>query len=163
MKTLKFMSMLFIASALCFGFTSCGDDDDDAPTPVEQPDNTDYSKVIPGHWANTDVNENDYTVTLSINYKGVGTICFYDLINTDDDQYGVMAFGNYTLSGNKLTATYNDVQCKDANWNSYTYHGFSDGKSKTLVYTIQSCDGKKLVMKDESGKTLNYEKYADVK
>ncbi len=159
MKTVKFLSMLFIASALSFGFTSCDDDDDDEPTPVE----TDYSSVIPGHWANSDVNEDDYTVTLSINYKGAGTICFYDLINTDDDQYGVMAFGNYTLSGNKLTATYNDVQCKDANWNSYTYHGFSDGKSKTVVYTIQSCDGKKLVMKDDSGKTLNYEKYADVK
>lgn len=151
--------MLFIASALSFGFASCGDDDDDEPTPVE----TNYSSVIPGHWANTDVNAEDYTVTLSINYKGAGTICFYDLINTDDDQYGVMAFGNYTLSGNKLTATYNNVQCKDANWKSYTYHGFSDGKSKTVVYTIQSCDGKKLVMKDDSGKTLNYEKYADVK
>lgn len=162
MKTLKFMAMLFIASALCFGFTSCGGDDDDDPTPVEQPDNTDYSKVIPGHWANTDVNENDYTVTLSINYKGAGTICFYDLVNTADDQYGVMAYGKYTLSGNKLTANYTDVECKDANWKSYTYHGFSDGKSKTVVYTIQSCNGKKLVMKDESGKTLHYEKYADV-
>ena len=162
MKTLKFLSMLFIASALSFGFASCGDNDDDEPTPVT-PVETNYSSLIPGHWANTDVNENDYTVTLSINYKGAGTISFYDLINTDDVQYGVMAFGNYALNGNKLTANYNNVECKDAKWNPYTYHGFSDGKSKTVVYTIQSCDGKKLIMNDESGKTLNFEKYADVK
>lgn len=159
MKTLKLLSMLFIASALSFGFASCGDDDDDNANPV----GNDYSSVIPGHWANTDVDDDLYTVTLSINYKGAGTICFYDLINTDDDQYGVMAFGNYTLSGSKLTATYNDVQCKDLDWKPYTYHGFSDGKSKTVVYTIQSCDGNKLVMKDDSGKTLNYEKTGNVK
>lgn len=161
MKTTKLFSMLFIVTVLGLGFASCSDDDNDNnnSTPVE----TNYSNLIPGHWANTDVNEEDYTVTLSINYKGAGTICFYDLINTNDDQYGVMAFGSYILVGSKLTATYNDVQCKDAKWKSYTYHGFSDGKSKTVVYDIQSCDGKKLVMKDESGKTLNYEKYADVK
>ena len=110
---------------------------------------------------NIDVSD-DYLVTLSINYKGEGTICFYDLINTDD-QYGVMAYGLYTLVGNELTANYLDVDCKDANWEPFTYHGFSDGKSKTVVYTIQSCDGQKLVMKDESGKTLNYVKYGDVK
>ena len=155
MKKLKFLTMLFVASALCFGFTSCGDDDNDSPSV------TDYSKVIPGHWENIDVSD-DYLVTLSINYKGEGTICFYDLINTDD-QYGVMAYGLYTLVGNELTANYLDVDCKDANWEPFTYHGFSDGKSKTVVYTIQSCDGQKLVMKDESGKTLNYGKYGDVK
>ena len=165
MKTLKFIAMLFIVSALSFGFASCGDDKDDEPTIVtpQAPVETDYSSLIPGHWANKDVDEEYYTVTLSINYKGAGTIGFYDLINDGDDQYGVMAFGSYTLVGSKLTATYNDVTCMDSHWESFTYHGFSDGKSKTVVYTIQSCDGKKLVLKDESGKTLNYEKYADIK
>lgn len=155
MKTLKFLSMLFIASALSFGFASCGDDDDDEPTPVE----TDYSSVIPGHWRNTGVSD-DIEETLSINYKGAGTICFYDLVEAD---WGIMAFGTYTLSGNKLSASYTDVSVTDSNYKSTTYHGFTDGKSKTVTYTIQSCDGKKLVMKDDSGKTLNYEKYADVK
>lgn len=157
MKRLRFMQTLLIASVLCLGFSSCGDDDETVTTV-----DTDFSKLIRGHWANTDVDEDYYYVSLSIDYKGSGTISFYDLIN-DDDQYGVMAFGTYTLNGNKLTAIYNDVDCKDANYKSFTYHGFSDGKSRTIVYTIQSCDGNKLVLTDESGKNANYEKYADVK
>ena len=148
--------MLFVASALCF--TSCSKNDDDEYTS----DETNYSSIIPGHWINTVGNTDDYIVTLSINYNGAGTIMFYDLINTDDDQYGVMASGNYTLNGSKLTATYDDVQCKDSNWKSFTYHGFSDGKTKTVVYTIQSYDGNKLVMNDNSGNTFVFEKYADV-
>jgi len=182
MKTLKIMSMLFIISALCFGLTSCGPDDEPVK-PIDNPSNTtntntdnpsndntdnpsntdniDYSQVIPGHWKNTDVNEDDYEVTLSINYNGTGTICYYDLIN-DDYQYGVMAWGTYSLSGKILTATFDRVEVRDAYYEPFTYHGFSDGKSKTVVYTIQSCDGKKLVIKDESGNTSNYEKYGDI-
>lgn len=157
MKTLKFLSMLFIALALGFSFTSCGSDDD-------EPVDTNFANLIPGHWANTDVDDDLYQVTLSINYNGAGTIILEDLANAaDDDQYGVIAEGNYTLNGNKLTANYNKVLCKDENWEPYTYHGFSDGIAKTVVYTILACDGKKLVMKDESGNTLNYEKYGDIK
>lgn len=148
--------MLFIATALSFGFASCGDDDDDdEPTPVE----VNYASVIPGHWENTGLAGN-LSETIGINYKGTGTIALEDLVEND---WGVMAFGTYTLNGDKLTASYTDVTVYDSNYNAGTYHGFTDGKSKTVTYTIQSCDGKKLVLKDESGKTQTYEKYADVK
>ena len=42
MKTLKMMSMLFIASALSFGFVGCGDDDENesSNTPTEKQDET---------------------------------------------------------------------------------------------------------------------------
>ena len=153
--------MLSVVSALCFGFASCGDDENEpTPAPVEDADITDFSKVIPGHWASTDVVGDDYLIELSIDYKGAGTISFYDM---DGDGAGVMAFGTYSLSGNKLSASYTDVTVEEEDYNPTSYHGFTDGKSKTVVYTIQSCDGKKLVLKDESGKTLNYVKYADVK
>ena len=67
------------------------------------------------------------------------------------------------MSGSQITINYTDVEVLDENWNPTTYHGFTDGKSRTVKYTIVSCDGKKLVMKDESGKILNYEKYAEAK
>ena len=156
MKTLKFVSMLFIVSVLCCGFVSCSDDDsndDNNPTEIN------YASVIPGHWENTGVAD-DITETLSINYKGTGTIAFYDLVDND---WGIMAYGTYTLSENKLIVSYTDVTVLDSNYKATTYHGFTDGMNKTINYTIQSCDGKKLVLKDDSGKTLNYEKYADLK
>ena len=155
MKTLKLLSMLFVASALCF--TSCSKNDDDEYTS----DVTNYSSIIPGLWINTVGNTEDNIVSLHINHNGVGTIFFYDMINTDDGQYGVMASGNYSLNGSKLTATYDDVQFqgKVSNWKSDTYHGFSNGKTKTVVYTIQSYDGNKLVMNDNSGNTFVFEKY----
>ncbi len=37
------------------------------------------------------------------------------------------------------------------------------GKTKTVKSTIVSCDGKKLMLKDENGKTHTYEKYQEVK
>lgn len=158
MKTIKLLSMLFIASALCLGFACCGDDDDDNKL-KEEIEQTDYSKLIPGHWQNI-ASTSSISETLSINYNGVGTICLYDLVDND---WGVTARGTYTLNGSNLTATYTNVSVIDSDYEPTTYHGFTDGKSKTVKYTIESCDGKKMVLKDESGKTLTYEKYADVK
>lgn len=147
--------MLFLGMALSFTIVSCGDDENDS-APVAA---TDFSKVIPGHWANMASNETT-SETIGINYDGANTIALQDLV---DNSWGVSAYGTYTLSGSKLTANFTRVEVLDSDWNPSTYHGFTDSKSKTVTYTIISCDGKKLVMKDESGKTLNYEKYAEVK
>ena len=143
--------MLFIAAALCLGFASCSSDDDEEPTPAKPG----YANLISGHWANA-----SNTETMSINYDGAGTI-FYAL---DQNDWSILAEGTYTLNEDKLSATYKDVFVMGPSFNSgNTYQGFTDGKSKSVTYTIQSCDGKKLVMKDDSGKTLNYEKTADIK
>lgn len=148
MKALNYLFTFFFALSLCIGFTSCSDDDEQNVT------ETNYSDLLPGHWANTNVS-GDITQTLSINYHGPGTIAFYDLVDND---WGIMAFGSYTLSGNTLVATYDDVDVTDSDYKPTTYHGFTNGKSKTIQYTIVSCDGKKFVFKDESGITMTYVK-----
>lgn len=163
MKTKTLLSTLFFVSAFCFGLTSCSKDDDNVQPPIVnnentnktgETENTDFSKVLPAHWANTASPE-------TIGFFHDGSVVLQDLV---DNNWGVSsAKGTYTLSGNLLTANFTRVEVLDVNWNPTTYHGFTDGKSRTVKYTIVSCDGKKLVMKDENGKTLNYEKYADAK
>lgn len=123
-----------------------------SPTPQPQPQ--DLSRVIPGHWRNVASGE-----TIGINYNGSGTIALQDLVDND---WGVTAYGTYTLSGSLLTANYTRVEVLDVNWNPTTYHGFTDGRSKVVKYTIVSCDGSKLVMKNESGVISTYNKYAGV-
>ena len=55
------------------------------------------------------------------------------------------------------------ISSLDFNNEHSTYHGFTHGKTKTVKSTIVSCDGKKLMLKDENGKTHTYEKYQEVK
>lgn len=160
MKTKTLLSTLFFVSAFCLVFFSCSKDDDNVQPPVENnenannTDNTDFSKVIPAHWANTASSE-------TIGFSHDGTVALQDLV---DNSWGVtLAKGTYTLNGSQIIANFTSVEVLDADWNPTTYHGFTDGQSRTVKYTIVSCDGKKLVMKDASGKTLNYEKYAEAK
>lgn len=157
MKTTKLLSMLFVFSALCFGLASCGKEDDDIKPIGENPEN-DYSQIISGNWGYEEALSGDSWVYMSISFnnKGAGSISFQDLV---DQAWGVMANGTYTLSGSKITATYTDVTVFDSNFNYSSYHGFTHGKNKTVKYTIISCNGKKLALKDESGKTITYEKY----
>ena len=146
----KVISFLFIASVLIWGITSCSKDDDNSTT-------TDYSVVISGHWA-ADISDTERE-TLSINSKGVGSIIFNDLVDND---WGIMAHGTYTLSANTITATYNRVSVEDKDYKPTTWHGFTDGKTITVKYTIVSCDGMDLVIKKEDGETCRYEKYKDI-
>lgn len=165
MKTLKMMSMLFIASALSFGFVGCGDDDENesSNTPTEKQDETaktDYSKLLPGFWENAESGQCDGEC-FGFNNKGAGTLTFTDLVGCD---WGVVAAdGTYTLKDDVLTASYTDVTVWDSNYEKSTYHGSTSGKSKTVKYTIVSCDSKKLVMKNENGKSQTYTKYAELK
>jgi len=46
MKNLKFTLMAFMALFLTFGFTSCGDDDKDEPTPSEKTGKSNVSAVV---------------------------------------------------------------------------------------------------------------------
>ena len=98
---------------------------------------------------------------LHFDNKGAGTLTFTDLVGCD---WGVVAAdGTYTLKDDVLTASYTDVTVWDSNYEKSTYHGFTSGKSKTVKYTIVSCDSKKLVMKNENGKSQTYTKYAELK
>ena len=144
---LNLLTVLIIAN-VSVAVVSCGDADGEI----------DYAVLIPGHWFDVDASEDAY-VTMSIDYKGAGTIYYNDLVYAD---WGVSASGTYTLRGNELTAIYTDVIVEDENYEPTTYHGFTDGKSRNVVYVIEFCDGDTLVMKDNDGNTINYEKYKDV-
>ncbi len=154
MKTLKVMPLLFFATALCLSIVCCKDKKEDII--IDPP--VSLSEKLSGHWSNK-ASDNNVSVIISINYNGPGTIALQDLV---DDYWGVSAYGTYTLTDSKLTANYTKVEVLDADWNPTTYHGFTDGQNKTVTYFIKSCDEKKLVIQDESGKTIEYEKDGDV-
>lgn len=170
MKTLKLFSMLFIASALSLGFVSCGSDDDENPTPVTPtptedddptPSTKDYSSLIVGNWMElTDISSSKQAEVL-LGFGDDGVAGFQDLMNEDNINYGIVASGTYTLSGNTITAYYNDVFVSKKDWSLGTYHGFTHGENKTVKYTIVSCDGKKMTVTDDSGNTFNMTKYID--
>lgn len=124
--------------------------DDGEITPSE-----DYSSIISGRW-NVDI-DGEESCELIIDFQGKGKIFFSDLINQDE---GVTAKGTYTLSGNKITAVYNNVSVYTES-GSTTFSGFTDGVTKTVTYTIVSCNEVKMVLKDSNGKTLNYKKTAN--
>ena len=152
MKLIK-LSLLFCV--MCFGITACESNVDNGNN--NNKETIDYSSLISGHWANQDV-EWPITETIGINYKGAGTIACHDLIY---QEYGAMANGTYELNNNTIVATYNDVSV-DLEDGGNSYHGFTDGKTCTVTYTIVSCDGEKMEL-SVNGKTSSYEKYADAK
>lgn len=118
---------------------------------------TDYSKYLPGQWEYYSEQLDGTPIWISFHFdkNGAGTIAFYDEVDQD---WGITAYGTYTLKGNTISAYYNNVTVEDENYNHVTYHGFTHGKSKNVTYTILSCDSKKLNIKDDSGTTFNLEK-----
>ncbi len=146
----KLAIMMMAVAGLAF--TSCSEDDDEEAT-----ENVDYSTVISGSWY-VDIDDEE-SCELIIDFKGQGNIYFTDLINQDE---GVTAKGTYTLSGNQIFAIYNDVSVYTERGSS-TFNGFTDGKKKTMTYTIVSCNDRKMVLKTSDGNTLNFEKTQDSK
>lgn len=128
-------------------FASCSDDDDEKTT-----GNVDYSAVISGSWW-TEIDDEE-SCELIIDFRGQGNIYFTDLINQDE---GVTAKGTYTLSGNLIFATYSNVSVYTESGSS-TFNGFTDGKKKTMTYTIISCNDGIMVLQTSDGKTLKFEK-----
>lgn len=162
MKKFNFLSVLLVVSTLCLGFVSCsGDDDNDEPTPVDVENDVDYSTIISAHWINIGLASN-LEQTLSIDTKD-GSISMQDLVNDGGVQWGALANGTFTLTSNVIKAVYNDVTVFNSNFDYGTYHGFTHSKTRSVTYTIQSCDGKRLVIKDDGGLTSTFEKYADMK
>lgn len=64
---LNLLTVLIIAN-VSVAVVSCGDADGEI----------DYAVLIPGHWFDIDASEDAY-VTMSIDYKGAGTIYYNDL------------------------------------------------------------------------------------
>ena len=88
-----------------------------------------------------------------------GRIHFYDIYEQSNTAWGVDAYGNYTITDNKINALYDDVDVTvDADYNEGTWHGFTSYENKKITYTIESCTGTSLVMKSSDGKRYNLKK-----
>ena len=72
--------------------------------PIDPDDTVDYSKYLPGQWEYySELSDGTpIWVSLHFDYKGAGTIAFYDVVDQD---WGIMAFGTYTLKDNTISAT----------------------------------------------------------
>lgn len=71
-----------------------------------------------------------------------------------------MAKATYTVNGSIITASFNQVNVTDSNFNPTTMNGFTDGQSITVTYTVQSITDNELVMKESvQGQTLRLERY----
>lgn len=148
MNFFKKSILLLLGSAVVFTCISCNKTDSNADA------NVDYSKLIIGHWFKEATNDNNL-VELSIGAKGSNSASYYDLIDQD---WGVMAFGTFELNGNKLKLMFNDVSVTDEDHDPSSRNGFTNKKSKTVNYTILSCDGETLVMLDEANNRSSWKK-----
>lgn len=140
--------LLLLGSALVFCGISCNKTDSGSNA------SGDYSKLIVGNWFKDAVADNNL-VELSLGTSESNSAVYYDLINQD---WGVMAYGTFTLNGNKLTIVFDDVEVTDEEYEPSSRNGFTDDKSKIVNYTITSCDGEKLVMQDEANKISTWTK-----
>lgn len=120
---------------------------------------TNYDEKILGGWScDLNLSGNNFVyITYYFDRNQPGKLDYQYSIN---NEYGIHAKGTYTVSGTTITATYNNVSVHDVNWNPTTINGFTDGQSKTVTYTIQSCTDNMLVMIESiEGKTLTLERY----
>ncbi len=141
---LKTLLAILLMAVISVSLTACGDDKNDEP-------DTDYSSLVKGvWWTNAELftdDEDEPWIVEEINFASSGKVTY---MYTVDNIWGVIAEGNYSIDGNKITASYTSVSVYDKYGNSGTVVGFTDKKQKTVTYTIVSCNGQKLVIKDES-------------
>lgn len=116
-----------------------------------------YQDLLAGHWSYENENLREL---FSFNYNGEGSIAYSYNNYTENSEYEISAYGTYVIDGNTLTARYTDVNVYTS-YGSKTYKGFTDGQNKIISYTIVSCDGNFLILKD-SDRTLTIEKYKDL-
>lgn len=151
-----FLSAAALISMLCV--YSCNKDDSSAGTDSPQKD---YSQLILGHWWNIDIDTpHNVTKTLAVGSRSANSLVYYDVVDND---WGVTARGTFQLNGSALKAIYDNVSVNDEHYESSSRNGFVDGEAKIINYTINSCDGKKLVMTDDENNKTTWEKYAELK
>ncbi len=163
---LKKLFVVPLLCTLCFSFISCGDDDDKNDY---QTDGIDYSTILPGHWK-CEFGEWE-NITLSFKYNGKGSI-LYELYYTNEynENWQVYCTGTYSILDNKyinISYDYVSVVYMDANDiitnDNVSYNGYTTGKPNSTYYSIESFDGKALILKDKNDRGFSFEKYADIK
>lgn len=121
-----------------------------------------------------DGGKDDIIDLLSGNWWNMATVADYEILTfrtgeksimyqyayypDDETDYEIIAEGTFSISnGTDVVANYTDVSVFRTD-GLKTYKGFTDDKAVTMRYSIQSCDGKMLVLKDSNGNTLVFEK-----
>ncbi len=126
---------------------------------------SDYPTLIVGHWTDSPTSSVSSwdTQDFQFDYLGKkGDVYFMWSVKNSSTDSGLDARGTYTINGSTLTVKYSyvsifkyvDGEMVDAS----SLGDFRSGKSITLTYTIESCDGKTLVLKDKDGKTRTLRK-----
>ena len=134
MKTFRFFATLLVI-ALCAGFTSCSDDEDD-----ENP--------LVGTWVSIENrNSVEYKDVMTINSDGTGSSAIY--ANGQLDKDGVENF-RYTYDENSKVFT-------------WIWEEDSDGESDVYSMHVQELTGSKLVLVDDmdeegEGEVITYTK-----
>ena len=134
MKTFRLFATLLVI-ALCAGFTSCSDDEED-----ENP--------LVGTWVNIENrNSVEYKDVMTINADGTGSAAIY--INGQLDKDGVDNF-RYTYDENSKVFT-------------WIWEEDSDGESDVYSMHVQELTGSKLVLVDDmddegEGEVITYTK-----
>ncbi len=133
MKTFRFFATLLVV-ALCAGFTSCSDDDDENP--------------LVGTWVNIENrNSMEYKEVMTINENGTGSSANYT--NGQLDKDGVENF-RYTYDENSKVFT-------------WIWEEDSDGESDVYSMHVRELTGSKLVLVDDmdeegEGEVITYTK-----
>jgi len=70
----------------------------------------------------------------------------------------VIAKGTYTLNGDVISISYNDVSVYTSD-DSNKFWGFTNNKDRKVRYTIKSLDGTRMKVTDDSGKLIEFEMY----
>lgn len=116
-----------------------------------------YSDLLSGHWSYDDGTLREI---FSFGSKDEGSIVYEYSNYPGSNEYEIIASGTYVVTGNILTARYTNVRVYTS-YGSESYNGFTEGQNKTVSYTLVSCDGSYLILK-EGGRTLTVEKYRDL-
>lgn len=133
MKTFRFFATLLVI-ALCAGFTSCGDDDDENP--------------LVGTWVSIENrNSVEYKDVMTINSDGTGSSAIYE--NGQIDKEGVENF-KYTYDENSKVFTFI--------WEEDSY-----GETDIYSMRVQELTSSKLVLVDDideegEGEVITYTK-----
>lgn len=110
MKLSKYLSFMLLTLAVCMGFTSCGNDDEDEPK-------AGLSQIIVGEWDSeligdvSDINTND----LDVNDTKIGSADSHLVFNSNGKGYEVDLWDNtktdfsYTVKGNMITLSAGNI------------------------------------------------------
>lgn len=149
---MKKLFYYLFATVLCCGFVACDTEDNSGAS------GGNYSKSdLVGHWQNVSY-KNSGTTGEEISFKNNSAVVYEAYKYKGDDEQEVIAKGTYTLDGDVISISYNDVSVYTSD-DSNKFWGFTNNKDRKVRYTIKSLDGTRMKVTDDSGKQIEFEMY----